>query len=50
VQGYAFWDFVDIAAYLAVKFPKTPYFGGVDRRFKPNVPIIQTFILSKLLH
>jgi len=44
--------FSDIAVHLGDQIPPNPYFKfwawiGV---FKPNAPIIETFILSKLLH
>jgi len=52
MQECAFWGFFDITAHLACHIHQDPYFWawiGVFS-FKPNVPNIQTFILSKLLH
>jgi len=44
------WGFVDTAPHLGVKSSKTPNSGTWIGVFKPNVPDIKTFILSKKLH
>ena len=50
-QGCVFWEFANIAPIKGVKSPPQQLnFGGVIRRFKPNVQTIKTFILSQRLH
>jgi len=49
-QGCATWAFVYITIHLRGQIPPYPDYWSANRRFKPNVRKIQTFIFLKLLH